>query len=209
MVEEVTARLGTLDILVNNAGLGLFTTLLDLSEDDWDAMVDTNLKGAFLCAQAAAPGMVSQRWGRIVNITSTGSIRVVRGMGAYCASKAGLAMLTQALAVELGRHGTTAKTYAQRGTAGAGPQTGPDLLPSKRPCLPGLDSDRPACPTARRSGRTARRRRRLPARSAARRPSSHLAAARSAAHGPRRRIGASCCAGDAGASPAVGRPLHV
>src|SRR5205085_8121063 len=108
MVEEVTARLGTLDILVNNAGLGFFTTLLDLSEDDWDAMVDTNLKSAFLCAQAAAPGMMAQRWGRIVNITSTGSIRVVRGMGAYCASKAGLAMLTQALAVELGRHGITA-----------------------------------------------------------------------------------------------------
>src|SRR5205085_12598607 len=142
MVEEVTARLGTLDILVNNAGLGFFTTLLDLSEDDWDAMVDTNLKSAFLCAQAAAPGMKAQRWGRIVNVTSTGSIRVVRGMGAYCASKAGLAMLTQALAVELGRHGVTAN--------GVGPSTVPTAINAAPLAEPGLlEADRDANPSGR------------------------------------------------------------
>jgi 3-oxoacyl-[acyl-carrier protein] reductase len=147
MVAEVTAQPGTLDILVNNAGLGLFTALLERSEDGWDAMVDTNLKGAFLSAQAAAPGMMAQRWGRIVNITSTGSIRVVRGVGAYCASKAGLAMLTQALAVEPGRHGINAKTVVRQLT--------------QQRCSPPHDHYRddeadaaaPACP--RRAGRAA------------------------------------------------------
>ena len=142
MVAEVTTQLGTLDILVNNAGLGLFTTLVDLSEDDWDAMVDTNLKGAFLCAQAAAPGMMAQRWGRIVNITSTGSIRVVRGMGAYCASKAGLAMLTQALAVELGRYGIT--------TNGVGPSTVPTAINAAQLAEPGmLEAEQEANPSGR------------------------------------------------------------
>ena len=108
--------LGPVDILVNNAGIGLFKASVDLSEDEWDSMIDTNLKGPFLCAQAVVPDD-RRRWGRIINITSTGSIRVVRGMGAYCASKAGLAMLTQALAAELGRHGITVN--------GVGPSTVP------------------------------------------------------------------------------------
>jgi NAD(P)-dependent dehydrogenase (short-subunit alcohol dehydrogenase family) len=142
MVAEATARLGTIDILVNNAGIGLFRLSVDLSEEEWDVMIDTNLKGAFLCAQAVAPGMIARRWGRIINITSTGSIRVVRGMGAYCASKAGLAMLTQALAAELGRDGITVN--------GVGPSTVPTDINRAALAEPGmLEAEQQANPSGR------------------------------------------------------------
>lgn len=142
MAAEVAERLGPVDVLVNNAGIGLFTLSIDLSEEDWDAMIDTNLKGAFLCVQAVAPGMIARRWGRIVNITSTGSIRVVRGMGAYCASKAGLAMLTQALAAELGRDGITVN--------GVGPSTVPTDINRAALAEPGmLEAEQQANPSGR------------------------------------------------------------
>jgi 3-oxoacyl-[acyl-carrier protein] reductase len=142
MVAEVTDRLGAVDILVNNAGIGLFKASVDLSEDEWDAMIDTNLKGAFLCVQAVAPGMIARHWGRIINITSTGSIRVVRGMGAYCASKAGLAMLTQALAAELGRDGITVN--------GVGPSTVPTDINRAALADPGmLEAEQQANPSGR------------------------------------------------------------
>jgi 3-oxoacyl-[acyl-carrier protein] reductase len=142
MVAEVTARLGAVDILVNNAGIGLFKESIRLSEDEWDMMIDTNLKGAFLCVQAVAPEMIARHWGRIINITSTGSIRVVRGMGAYCASKAGLAMLTQALAAELGRDGITAN--------GVGPSTVPTDINRAALAVPGmLEAEQQANPSGR------------------------------------------------------------
>lgn len=142
MVEEVTARLGTLDILVNNAGAGMWGHIVDLSEDDWDVMMDTNLKGAFLCAQAAAPGMMARGWGRIISIGSTCSIRVIRGMAAYCASKAGLAMLTQGLAVDLGRHGITANAVS--------PSTVPTSMNAADLARPGfLEAEQHANPSGR------------------------------------------------------------
>lgn len=142
MVQHVIAHFGSLDILVNNAGAGIFGHFVDLSEDDWDTMIDTNLKGAFLCAQAAAPGMMARGWGRIINISSTSSIRVIRGMAAYCASKAGLAMLTQGLAVDLGRHGITANAI--------GPSTVPTSMNAADLARPGfLEAEQRANPSGR------------------------------------------------------------
>ncbi len=142
MAAEIVDRLGPVDILVNNAGIGLFKASVELSEDEWDSMIDTNLKGPFLCTQAVAPGMISRRWGRIINITSTGSVRVVRGMGAYCASKAGLAMLTQALAAELGQHGITVN--------GVGPSTVPTDINRAALAEPGmLEAEQQANPSGR------------------------------------------------------------
>ncbi len=142
LLEEVKGQLGPVDILVNNAGVGRWAPITELAEDDWDAMIDTNLKAAYLCAQAAAPAMIERRWGRIVNITSTASVRMIRGMSAYCASKAGLAMLTQGLAVDLGRYGITAN--------GVGPSTVPTAMNAADLAKPGmLEAEQQANPSGR------------------------------------------------------------
>jgi 3-oxoacyl-[acyl-carrier protein] reductase len=104
-VKRVVAEFGTLDILVNNAGITRDKLLLRMTEDDWDSVLDTNLKGAFLFARAVAPIMVKRRSGVIVNVGSV--IGKVGGAGQanYSASKAGLVGLTKSLARELGsRH---------------------------------------------------------------------------------------------------------
>jgi NAD(P)-dependent dehydrogenase (short-subunit alcohol dehydrogenase family) len=94
------------DILINNAGISGTGRAADLSEDDWDAVIDTNLKGVFLVAQAVARGMhEAGRGGAIVNIASILGTRVVGGVSAYAASKAGVIQLTKALALEWARDG--------------------------------------------------------------------------------------------------------
>jgi 3-oxoacyl-[acyl-carrier protein] reductase len=105
MVKAVLDRWGRLDVLVNNAGIYPSVPLIDMSEAQWDEVLDTNLKGAFLASAAAARQMIAQgEGGKIVNIAS-GSWRIARaGSGAYCASKAGLVMLTTVLAQEMGSH---------------------------------------------------------------------------------------------------------
>lgn len=90
-----------IDILVNNAGTTKDNLLFRIAEADWDAVVDTNLKGAFLMAKHAARGMIKRRWGRIVNITSVVGISGNKGQANYAASKAGLIGLTKAVAKEL------------------------------------------------------------------------------------------------------------
>ena len=90
-----------IDILVNNAGTTKDNLLFRIGETDWDAVVDTNLKGAFLMAKHAARGMIKRRWGRIVNITSVVGISGNKGQANYAASKAGLIGLTKAVAKEL------------------------------------------------------------------------------------------------------------
>lgn len=102
---EVDERFGRLDILVNNAGIATTAPALDLAEEDWDRVVDTNLKGAFLCAQAAARIMKAHGGGSIVNVASILASRVAAGVAPYAASKAGLVQLTKALALEWARHG--------------------------------------------------------------------------------------------------------
>ena len=106
-VEAATQRLGRLDVLVNNAGITRDTLAMRMSEEDWDAVLSTNLKGAFLCAKAAMRPMLRQRSGRIVNLTSVIGLVGNAGQANYAAAKAGLVGLTKSLAKEVGSRGIT------------------------------------------------------------------------------------------------------
>jgi NAD(P)-dependent dehydrogenase (short-subunit alcohol dehydrogenase family) len=99
-VAAAELRLGALDALVNNAGVQRLSMALDITERDWDDVLDTNLKGAFFCAQAAGRAMVKRQRGVIVNVASTAGIVAIPDRTAYSASKAGLVMLTRTLALE-------------------------------------------------------------------------------------------------------------
>ncbi|MGA2127949.1 MAG: glucose 1-dehydrogenase [Xanthobacteraceae bacterium] len=104
-VAQVTAQLGALDILVNNAGITVTKSFLDVEEADWDRVVDTNLNGVFLVAQAAARVMKEQGGGgAIVNIASILGLRVAGQVAAYAAAKAGVVHLTKVMALELARY---------------------------------------------------------------------------------------------------------
>ena len=105
MVDEVVERTGALDVLVNNAGVQTWTPFLDVSEEEWDLVIDTNLKGCFLCTQAAARQMKVRGRGTIVNIGSGCNKVPFPQLVAYTASKGGIEMLTKVAAVELGPHG--------------------------------------------------------------------------------------------------------
>jgi 3-oxoacyl-[acyl-carrier protein] reductase len=106
MAEHVIARAGRLDLLVNNAGIGSNTAFLDMPVAEWKRVVDVNLTGAFLVAQACARAMVAGgQGGRIVNICSLSGQKGGNGRAAYGAAKAGLELLTKVMAVELARHG--------------------------------------------------------------------------------------------------------
>jgi NAD(P)-dependent dehydrogenase (short-subunit alcohol dehydrogenase family) len=105
-VGKVEAALGPIDILVNNSGTSVSKPVLEQTEDDWDAVVDVNLKGAFLVATEVARRMRNaQRAGSIINIESILSFRQAGHVAPYAASKAGLTQLTRSLALELARHG--------------------------------------------------------------------------------------------------------
>jgi 3-oxoacyl-[acyl-carrier protein] reductase len=104
MIDEVVARFGRLDVLVNNAGVQTWTPFLDVTEDEWDLVIRTNLKGCFLCTQAAALQMKT-RGGAIVNIGSGCNKVPFPGLVAYTASKGGIEMLTKVAATELAAHG--------------------------------------------------------------------------------------------------------
>jgi NAD(P)-dependent dehydrogenase (short-subunit alcohol dehydrogenase family) len=101
MFEAARDAFGPVDILVNNAGINIDKPFLDLSEVDWDRVMDVNLKGPFLCSQAAARDMVETGWGRIVNISAVTAIEARPNAANYCSSKAGLNMLTKCMALEL------------------------------------------------------------------------------------------------------------
>ncbi len=121
-VNQVAQDFGRLDILVNNAGIRRRQPALEVTEDNWDAVVDTNLKGPFFCAQAAARCMIEQGFGRIVNISSQLAVVAGANRAAYCASKAGLANLTRVLALEWLQYGITVNAI------GPGPTETPGLL---------------------------------------------------------------------------------
>lgn len=109
-VSKTIKTFGRLDILVNNAGVLDYSPFLDMKEDVWDKVIDTNLKGYFMVAQSAAREMAKNNWGRIINITSIASGGVGVGfpmIAHYVASKGGVVGLTEALAVELGSMGIT------------------------------------------------------------------------------------------------------
>ena len=120
LVEAVLAEWGKLDILVNNAGITRDNLLLRMSEEEWDAVLDTNLKGAFNCCKAAARPMVKARGGRIVNISSVVGLMGNAGQANYAASKAGLCGFTKSLARELASRNITANVVAP----GLVPETG-------------------------------------------------------------------------------------
>ena len=101
MVESVEKAFGQVDILVNNAGLTRDNILFRLKDDDWDTVLDANLRGAFVAIRAASRGMMKRRWGRIINIASIVGITGNKGQANYAASKAGLIGLTKSVAKEL------------------------------------------------------------------------------------------------------------
>ena len=105
-------RLGPITLLVNNAGINVTRSLLEYDEGDWNKVMDTNLKGAWLVAQKAARRMAKDRGGNIINIASILGQRVIGGVPAYSASKAGLIHLTKAMALELSPHGIRVNTLA-------------------------------------------------------------------------------------------------
>jgi NAD(P)-dependent dehydrogenase (short-subunit alcohol dehydrogenase family) len=104
--DTAEAALGPIDIVVNNAGISIVKPALDMPESDWDEVVNTNLRGAWLVAQTAAQHMVAaKRNGRIINIASILGLRTIGQVGPYNAAKAGLLHLTRALAMEWARYG--------------------------------------------------------------------------------------------------------
>lgn len=111
-VDFAASELGRLDILVNNAGIVRDALVLELSDEDWHVVLDTNLSGVFLASRAAAPHMLRQRSGRIVNISSVGAWRGSRGQGNYAASKAAVNALTRVMAAEFGPRGVTVNAVA-------------------------------------------------------------------------------------------------
>jgi 3-oxoacyl-[acyl-carrier protein] reductase len=100
------------DVLVNNAGIARDNLLLRLTEDEWDAVLDTNLKSAYLCSRAVVRGMMRQRWGRIVNVASVIGLGANPGQANYAAAKAGMLALTRTLAREVGSRGVTVNAVA-------------------------------------------------------------------------------------------------
>lgn len=105
MVDEVVARHGRIDILVNNAGAKVPQDVLDVTEDAWDLVLDTNLKGAFFVAQAVARGMLERGSGKIINMASTYAVVGAAGRVAYAASKGGLLQVTRVMAIEWASRG--------------------------------------------------------------------------------------------------------
>jgi 3-oxoacyl-[acyl-carrier protein] reductase len=111
-VEAVVKRWGRLDILVNNAGLTRDTLVMRMSEADWDVVMQTNLRAAFLCSKAALKPMLKQRYGRIVNVSSLAGVAGNAGQANYSASKAGLIGFTKSLAKEVGSRNITVNAVA-------------------------------------------------------------------------------------------------
>ncbi len=115
-IEEFGRRVADIDggvqVLVNNAGCNIRKPFLDFSWDDWDRILDTNLKGGFFVTKALAPGMMERRYGRVINIGSVTTAFGYAGIVPYCASRGGVGQMTKALADELGPHGITPNCLA-------------------------------------------------------------------------------------------------
>jgi 3-oxoacyl-[acyl-carrier protein] reductase len=111
-IKQITAAAGSLDVLVNNAGITRDGLMARMKESDWDLVIDTNLKGAFLCAKAASRMMMKNKWGRIVNITSVIGFAGNAGQINYASAKAGLVGLTKSMAREFASRNITVNGVA-------------------------------------------------------------------------------------------------
>ncbi len=112
MAQKVTEGLGPISILANNAGILIRSSVMDLPEEDWDRLMAVDLKSYYLCAQAVGRRMLERKKGKIINTASQFSFRVTPGMGPYSIAKAGVVMLTRALAQELGKSGIRVNAIA-------------------------------------------------------------------------------------------------
>jgi NAD(P)-dependent dehydrogenase (short-subunit alcohol dehydrogenase family) len=112
MAREAEAAFGQIHILVNNAGCNVRKPALEVTWDDWNLVVDTNLRGSFFVAQAVARRMVARNYGRIINIGSVTSVAGYAGLGPYGASRGGIRQLTMSLAHDWGKHGVTVNCLA-------------------------------------------------------------------------------------------------
>ena len=112
LVAQAEAAMGGLDILVNNAGITRDTLALRMSDDDWQSVIDVNLTAGFRLSRAALRGMLKQRWGRIVNVTSVVALTGNPGQANYAASKAGIIGMSKSLALEVAGRGITVNCVA-------------------------------------------------------------------------------------------------
>lgn len=112
LVEGVEKSFGAVDILVNNAGITRDNLLMRIKDDDWDAVLNANLRGAFVATRAATRGMMKRRWGRVINIASVVGLIGNKGQANYAASKAGLIGLTKSVAKELASRNILANAVA-------------------------------------------------------------------------------------------------
>jgi NAD(P)-dependent dehydrogenase (short-subunit alcohol dehydrogenase family) len=112
MAEEAQAAFGQIHILVNNAGCNVRKPALEVTWEDWNLILDTNMRGSFFVAQAIARRMIPHRYGRIINIGSVTSVAGYAGLGPYTASRGGIRQLTMSLADDWGKHGVTVNCLA-------------------------------------------------------------------------------------------------
>ena len=112
LVEAVEKEMGAVDILVNNAGINRDNVLFRIKDEDWDAVIDANLRGAFVAIRAASRGMLKRRWGRVITIASVVGVVGNKGQANYAASKAGLIGLTKTVAKELASRNVLANVVA-------------------------------------------------------------------------------------------------
>ncbi len=112
MADQALASFGKIDILVNNAGCNVRKPAVDITWDDWNLVLDTNLRGTFFVAQAIAKKMIPRRYGRIINIGSVTCVAGYAGLGPYCASRGGVKQLTMSLADDWGPFGITVNCLA-------------------------------------------------------------------------------------------------
>jgi NAD(P)-dependent dehydrogenase (short-subunit alcohol dehydrogenase family) len=143
LIQAAIEAFGRLDVVVNCAGTSAVADLVDMSEDDWDRVFDTNVKGIFLLSRAAIPFLLKSGNGAIVNLGSQLAFSAVGGFGAYCASKAAVVHLTRSMALELIPHGIRVNSVCPGGTetpllmrafpGGRGPQGSLDDLARAHP----------------------------------------------------------------------------
>ncbi len=115
LIEEILIKFNRIDVLINNAGINKDNLLLNMSFDDWNEVLQTNLTGPFNCIKSVLPYFIEMKAGKIINISSAAATRVNIGQANYCSSKAGLEMLTKVLAIELPRYGNITVNCIQPG----------------------------------------------------------------------------------------------